>query len=126
VDRPRQSHQCQRSYEECARKELANIPASIRQIQTRRSTNPVFSAVYDLLKGMAAIRLYYAICPFWQGFATAIAAIFVWVLLLPVPMIGLLPMRFLAISFVAEWAGLALISITVGTLAGAWLYREDQ
>jgi hypothetical protein len=90
--------------------------------------NPAFFAVYDLVKGMAAIWLYSAIRPrFGPGFETAIiAALFVWILVLPVPMIGLLPMRFFSVSFAAEWAGLALIPIVVGTLVGAWLYREDQ
>jgi hypothetical protein len=48
----------------------------------------------------------------------------VWALVLPIPMLGLLPMRFLTAKFVAVWSILALIPIVVGTLAGGWIYRE--
>ncbi len=89
--------------------------------------NPGYFASYDLLKGLFAIWTYSAIRPrFGAGPKTAtIAALTVWALVLPIPMIGLLPMRFLSGQFVIAWSILALVPIVVGTLVGGWLYRES-
>ena len=78
------------------------------------------------MKGLIAIWLYSAIRPrFGAGPLTAIiTGIAVWALVLPVPMIGLLPMRFLSPQFAATWSILALVPIIAGTVAGAWVYRE--
>ena len=88
--------------------------------------HPSYFTIYDLLKGLIAIWLYSAIRPrFGSGPLTAIiTGIAVWALVLPVPMIGLLPMRFLSPQFAATWSILALVPIVAGTLVGAWLYRE--
>jgi hypothetical protein len=89
--------------------------------------NPLYFAIYDLAKGFIAIWLYAAIRPrLGAGASTAIvAAVIVWALVLPIPMIGLLPMRFFSGSFLAAWAFCALMPIMAGTLAGSWLYREN-
>jgi len=78
------------------------------------------------LKGLIAIWLYSAIRPrFGAGPLTAIiTGIAVWALVLPVPMIGLLPMRFLSLQFAATWSILALVPIVTGTLVGAWLHQD--
>jgi hypothetical protein len=88
--------------------------------------HPTYFAVHDLLKSLIAVWLYAAIRPrFGSGPRTAvIAGIAVWALVLPVPMIGLLPMRFLSLKFAATWSILALVPIVAGTIAGAWVYRE--
>src|SRR5262249_16070007 len=88
--------------------------------------NPAYFATDDLLKGQIAVFLYASIRPrFGAGPRTAaIAGLTLWTLVLPVPMIGLLPMRFLPAAFVAMWSILALLPILIGTLVGGWLYRE--
>ena len=61
----------------------------------------------------------------WFGLTDRnITGIAVWALALPIPMIGLLPMRSLSPQFAATWAILALVPIVAGTLVGAWLYQE--
>ncbi len=89
--------------------------------------NPIYFASYDLLKGLFAIWIYSAIRPrLGAGPKTAlIAALTIWALVLPIAMLGLLPMRFLTAQFVATWSILALLPIVIGTLAGGWLYVED-
>ena len=88
--------------------------------------HPSYFTIYDLLKSLIAIWLYSAIRPrFGSGPRTAIiAGITVWSLVVPVPMIGLLPMGFLSPQFAATWSILALVPIVAGTVAGAWVYRE--
>lgn len=86
-----------------------------------------YFAIYDLLKGAIAMWLYVAIRPrFGAGPTTAvIAGVATWLLVVPTPMVGLLPMRFFGRRFVALWTMYALIPSILATLAGAWLYRED-
>ena len=48
-----------------------------------------------------------------------ITGIAVWALVLPVPMIGLLPMRFLSPAVCRDLSLLALVAIVAGTLVGA-------
>jgi len=88
--------------------------------------HPGYFITYDLLKGIIALALYAAMRPrFGAGPTTALlAALLVWVLVIPVPMLGLLPMEFFGAGFVALWAIYALVPILIGTVAGAWLYRE--
>ena len=88
--------------------------------------HPGYFASYDFLKALLALWIYAAIRPrFGAGPSTAlIAALTVWLLVLPIPMIGILPMRFLPARFVTIWSLLALVPIIMGTLAGAWLYAE--
>ncbi|MGH7948806.1 MAG: hypothetical protein ACREQF_06255, partial [Candidatus Binataceae bacterium] len=80
-----------------------------------------------LLKGLLAIWIYAAIRPrHGAGPATAlIAGVVVWLLVIPVPMLGLLPMEFFGARFVALWAIYGFVPIALGTLVGAWLYRES-
>lgn len=82
--------------------------------------------IYDLLKGLIAIWIYAAIRPSSGiGPATALkAALLVWLLVIPVPMIGLLPMRFFDVRFALIWSLYGIVPIIVGTLAGAWIYRD--
>ncbi len=82
--------------------------------------------LYDLLKGLIAIWLYAAARPrFGAGPATALlAAITLWLLVIPVPTIGLLPMEFFSPKFALLWSIYGLVPIVIGTLVGAWMYRE--
>ncbi len=83
--------------------------------------------IYDLLKGLIAIWLYAAARPrFGPGPATALlAAITLWLLVIPVPTLGLLPMAFFSAKFAALWSLYGLVPIVIGTLIGAWMYRES-
>ncbi len=83
--------------------------------------------VYDLLKGLLAVWIYAAARPrFGPGPATALlAALMLWLLVIPIPVIGLLPMRFFNAEFAILWSLYGLVPIVIGTLVGAWLYREE-
>lgn len=84
--------------------------------------------VYDLLKGFLAVWIYAASRPrFGPGPATALlAALMVWLLVIPIPVIGLLPMKFFSAEFAILWSLYGLVPIVVATLAGAWIYREGM
>ena len=86
----------------------------------------VISNVWGFLLGIAAVWLYAAIRPrYGPGPTTAIrAGVAAWAMAVFLPNLvsypmGFFPARLLVISVVA-----ALIEIVVGTLAGAWLYKE--
>jgi hypothetical protein len=86
----------------------------------------MYFLVYDLLKGLLAVWLYAAARPrFGPGPATALLAAFtIWLLVIPIPTIGLLPMAFFSAGFVVLWSLYGLVPIVIGTLVGAWLYRD--
>jgi hypothetical protein len=88
--------------------------------------HPGYFVTYDLLKGIVAVWIYASIRPrFGPGPGTAlIAAIVVWLLVIPIPTLGLLPMEFFGAKFALIWSLYGLVPIIVGTLAGCWLYRE--
>jgi len=97
-----------------------------RQAGDMGRRHPGYFATYDLFKGLVAVAIYVGIRPrFGPGIGTAlIAAVTVWLLVIPIPLLGLLPMEFFSAGFAATWAAYGIIPIVVGTLAGAWLYRE--
>jgi hypothetical protein len=82
--------------------------------------------VYDLLKGVLAIWIYAAALPrFGAGAGSALLAAFtVWLLVIPVPTLGLLPMAFFSAKFAVLWSLYGLLPIIIGTLIGAFFYRE--
>jgi hypothetical protein len=87
---------------------------------------PAFFGPYDLLKGILAVWIYAAVRPrFGSGPATAaIAGLVVWFACIPVPLLGLLPMRFFGAPFAALWMLYSLIPMVLGAIVGAWLYKE--
>lgn len=87
---------------------------------------PAYFGPYDLLKGLVAIWIYAAVRPRFQpGPMTAvIAGLVVWFASIPVPLLGLLPMKFFPASFVARWALYTVIPMVVGAVVGAWVYKE--
>ena len=89
---------------------------------------PLYFLTYDLVKGLLAVGIYSAIRPrFGAGPTTAIfAALMVWVLVIPTPLLGLLPMQFFGRRFAMLWSLYGLVPIVLGTLVGGWLYREDS
>jgi hypothetical protein len=88
---------------------------------------PAVFGVYDLIKGFAAVWIYAAIRPrLGPGPGTAtIAGLVVWVLAIPAPLIGLLPMKFFPAGFVGLWAVYAIVPSILGAVIGAWLYKEQ-
>ena len=88
--------------------------------------HPLYFLAYDLVKGFFAVGIYAAIRPrFGAGPSTAIiAALMVWVLVIPTPLLGLLPMEFFGRRFAVLWSLYGLVPIMVGSLVGGWLYRE--
>ncbi|MBV8772449.1 MAG: hypothetical protein JO166_08995 [Deltaproteobacteria bacterium] len=112
---------------------LAERWAGVMTALGRQSTDfgrqhPGYFAAYDLLKGLIAVAIYAGIRPrFGPGAATAlIAAVAVWLLVIPIPLLGLSPMEFFSAGFAATWAAYGIIPVVVATLAGAWLYREAE
>jgi hypothetical protein len=90
------------------------------------SQHPGYFLTYDMINGVLAVWLYAAMRPrFGPGPVTALlAAITIWLLVIPTPIIGLLPMEFFGAGFAVLWSLYGLVPIIAGTLAGAWLYRE--
>jgi hypothetical protein len=88
--------------------------------------SPAYFAPYDLLKGLLVVWLYASIRPrFGPGPKTAaLAGLAVWFATIPVPMLGLLPMKFFGANFVVLWALYAIIPMVLGALVGGWIYRE--
>ncbi len=91
------------------------------------SQHPGYFITYDLLKGLIASWLYAAIRPsLGAGPGTAlIVAIVVWLLVIPIPLLGLLPMNLFGRKFAAMWAFYGIVPILIGTLVAGWLYRES-
>jgi hypothetical protein len=85
-----------------------------------------YFAIYDLLKGVLAVWIYAAALPrFGAGIGTALlAALTVWLLVIPVPTLGLLPMAVFSPRFALLWSIYGLLPIVAATLVGAWCYRE--
>jgi hypothetical protein len=104
----------------------ASILGAINVDADKALKTPAIFGLYDLVKGLAAIWIYAAIRPrFGPGAGTAAIAGFVtWLVAIPLPLIGLIPMKFFPASLVALWSVYALVPMLIGAVAGAWLYRE--
>ena len=83
-------------------------------------------AVYDLGKGLLTALVYAAIRPrFGAGPATAGGAgLLTWLLAIPLPLVGLLPMEFFSSGFVALWSLYTLIPMVIAGVVSGALYRE--
>lgn len=88
---------------------------------------PQIFGIYDLGKGIVAVWIYAAIRPrLGPGAGTAtIAGIITWLAAVPLPLIGLLPMKFFSAGFVALWSCYAIVPMILGAIVGAWLYKEE-
>jgi len=91
-----------------------------------RSNNPGVFAVYALLKAISILSLYVLLLPrFGRGIRNAgVAGAFVWLLAVPTPLIGLLPMKFFPPSFAGQWSLLALATTLIAAVVGGLIYRE--
>lgn len=104
----------------------ASILGAINVDAEKALKTPQIFGIYDLIKGIAAVWVYAAIRPrFGAGPGTAvIAGVVVWLAAIPLPLIGLIPMKFFSAEFVALWSAYAIVPMILGALVGAWLYRE--
>jgi hypothetical protein len=86
----------------------------------------VLYLVLGFVFGIVAIWIYASIRPrYGAGAKTAIiAAVMTWILGYLLPMFGYLAIGLTTISLVMVSAVWGLAEIVIGTLAGAWLYRE--
>jgi hypothetical protein len=101
--------------------------AAILGPQTQQDLHsPVFFLPYDLLKGLAVMWIYAGIRPrFGPGPKTAVlAGLAGWFLVIPVALLGLLPMNFFSTQFVMLWSVYGVVPMVVGALVGGWIYRE--
>jgi len=97
-----------------------------RRVADPGGTHPLYFLSYDLAKALVAVWLYAAIRPrFGAGPRTAvIAAVATWVLVIPIPLLGLIPMEWFGRRFALLWSLYALIPMVIAVLVGAWIYRE--
>ena len=91
------------------------------------SSGMVWFALYDLIKGGAAVLLYALIRPrLGPGPRTAaIAGLLVWALTIPVPLAGLIPIHFFGRKFALLWSIYGAFPVVIGAVAGCALYREE-
>jgi len=104
----------------------ASVLGAIHVDSEKALHTPAIFGIYDLIKGFAAVWIYAAIRPrFGAGAGTAaIAGVITWLVAIPLPLIGLLPMKFFPAEFVGLWAAYAIVPMVIGALVGAWIYRE--
>jgi drug/metabolite transporter (DMT)-like permease len=93
------------------------------------ATTPGWMVLYLVLGfvfGIVAIWIYASIRPrYGAGPKSAIiAAVMTWILGYMLPMFGYLSLGLATVSLVMVSAVWGLAEIVIGTLAGAWLYRE--
>ena len=101
--------------------------AAILGPQTQQDLHsPAYFLPYDLLKGLAVMWIYAGIRPrFGPGPKTAVlAGLAGWFLVIPVALLGLLPMNFFSAQFVMLWSVYGVVPMVVGALVGGWIYRE--
>jgi len=101
--------------------------AAILGPQTQQDLHsPAYFLPYDLLKGLAVIWIYAGIRPrFGPGPKTAVlAGLAGWFLVIPVALLGLLPMNFFSAQFVMLWSVYGVVAMVVGALVGGWIYGD--
>ena len=92
----------------------ASILGAINVDAEKALKTPQIFGIYDLVKGLIAVWIY-----------AGIAGIVTWAAAIPLPLIGLIPMKFFSAGFVALWSAYAIVPMIIGAVVGAWLYRED-
>jgi hypothetical protein len=105
----------------------AQVMAGLGRSKGHGSEGMPYFAAYDLLKGLAAVWTYAAIRPrFGAGARTALfAGAITWLLTIPVPLLGLIPMNFFGRRLPALWSIYGIIPMLIAAIVGAWLYREE-
>ncbi|HMK73914.1 MAG TPA: hypothetical protein VK454_11275 [Myxococcaceae bacterium] len=105
----------------------ANVYASLgRKMADPGATHPLYYFSYDLAKAIVAVWIYAAIRPrFGAGPRTAvIAAVVAWLLVIPIPLLGLIPMEWFGRRFALAWSLYGLVPMLIAVVVGAWIYRE--
>ena len=106
----------------------ANVMAALgRNVSDPGGTHPVYFLSYDLAKALVAMWIYVGIRPrFGPGPRTAvIAAVTAWLLVIPIPLLGLIPMQWFGRRFALAWALYGLVPMVIAMVVGAWVYREE-
>jgi hypothetical protein len=106
----------------------ANVMAALgRNVGDPGGTHPIYFLSYDLAKALVAMWIYVGIRPrFGPGPRTAIiAAVTAWLLVIPIPLLGLIPMQWFGRRFALAWALYGLVPMVVAMVVGAWVYREE-
>lgn len=106
----------------------ANVMAALgRNVDDPGGTHPIYFLAYDLAKALVAMWIYVAIRPrFGPGPRTAvIAAVTAWLLVIPIPLLGLIPMQWFGRRFALAWSLYGLVPMVIAMVVGAWLYREE-
>lgn len=106
----------------------ANVMAALgRNVADPGGTHPVYFLAYDLAKALVAMWIYVGIRPrFGPGPRTAvIAAVTAWLLVIPIPLLGLIPMQWFGRRFALAWTLYGLVPMVFALVVGAWLYREE-
>jgi len=105
----------------------AQVMAGIGRKMTEEPSHMLYYAAYDLAKGLVGVWLYAAIRPrFGPGGRTAIiAAVATWALVIPIALLGLLPLGIFGRRFALIWSIDGLVVMLIALLVGAWLYREN-
>lgn len=104
-----------------------NVMAALgRTVSDPGGTHPLYFMAYDLAKAFVAMWIYVCIRPrFSPGPRTAvIAAVTAWLLVIPIPLLGLIPMEWFGRRFALAWSLYGLVPMLVAVVVGAWLYRE--
>lgn len=104
----------------------ASILGAINVDAEKALKTPAIFGTYDLIKGLIAVWIYAASRPrFGPGVKTAVfAGIITWAAAIPLPLIGLLPMKFFDAGFVGLWSAYAIVPMILGAVVGGWLYKE--
>jgi len=105
----------------------AMVMANMGRKVTEDPSHMVYYAAYDLAKALVGVWLYAAIRPrFGPGGRTAVvAAVATWALVIPIPLLGLLPLGIFGRRFPLLWSIEGLVVMLIAIVVGAWLYRED-
>ena len=93
---------------------------------THDPTAYAYFVAFDVGKGLVAVLLYAAARPrFGAGVKTAIRVGFLaWFATEALPRIAAMPMPFYEKAFKWKWLGLELVPMVVGSVLGAWVYKE--
>jgi hypothetical protein len=86
-----------------------------------------YFAVFDLGKGLVAMLIYvFARARFGPGVKTAVwAGLVAWLALAVLPSIEWMPFPFYEKSFFVKVIALELLPMVIGTIIGAWIYKEE-
>jgi len=104
---------------------LAAIAGAGKALQGS-STDYIYFAVYDLVKGLVALLIYAGIRPrFGAGIKTAVwAGLVTWLACIVAPTIAAMPFPFYERAYFYKLMALSIIAVVLGAIIGAAIYKE--